>query len=392
MCMGLMMTVSCNDPIGPDGREKPDNPDNPGKELGEAIDLNAGSTETANCYVVNEGGYYCFNATVMGNGDGGLESNFPQKTTKITPAGAKLVWSETKGLFDDISYKDGKIYFSVDNKDGNAVIAATDEEGTILWSWNIWSTEKYETVDYDYAYKFKDGTIEAQGKWTIMDRNLGSFGNSMNDGDAAYGNYYQWGRKDPFSQYLDFDEANDVHHTTEGGKDDSPEIKNTIQYSIEHPMTFLAGYVHGDVTDNISWINEDKVNNLWGHDFEMTEWGAYGAGKKTIYDPCPVGWKVAPVRFYRYVWDNQVAEKYPDTLAPYVYDDGGIDLAGTFFPSSGFIYKEGGGFTYVGVGVNAWTCSSGWSGSYGAFRIQTNDPTNGYARSVGCPVRCMKMD
>lgn len=68
---------------------------------------------------------------------------------------------------------------------GNAAIAAKDAEGTILWSWHIWLTDKPK----DQAYN--------NGAGTMMDRNLGA--TSATPGDAgALGLLYQWGRKDPF--------------------------------------------------------------------------------------------------------------------------------------------------------------------------------------------------
>ena len=44
------------------------------------------------------------------------------------------------------------------------MIAAKDNDGTILWSWHIWVTDKPE----EYTYK------NSQGTYTLMDRNIGA--------------------------------------------------------------------------------------------------------------------------------------------------------------------------------------------------------------------------
>ena len=58
------------------------------------------------------------------------------------------------------------VYFTTPAEfvNGNVGIAAYDEAGEILWSWNIWAVEGY---DYD---------LEARtvGRYTVMDRNLGA--------------------------------------------------------------------------------------------------------------------------------------------------------------------------------------------------------------------------
>ena len=50
----------------------------------------------------------------------------------------------------------------------------------------------------------------------------------------------------------------------------------TVQLSIEHPTSFyVTRYAHGD------W-NGQPDPNLWGA----------VSGQKTVYDPCPAGWRV----------------------------------------------------------------------------------------------------
>ena len=88
-------------------------------------------------------------------------------------------------LVKNVSYSNGEITFRATDRKGNAVIAAKDAAGNILWSWHIWLTDQ----PVEHVYKNNAGTV--------MDRNLGA--TSATPGDiGALGLLYQWGRKDPF--------------------------------------------------------------------------------------------------------------------------------------------------------------------------------------------------
>ena len=116
----------------------PDNPgtnpgDNPGTGTGEGPDAasckDLGSSETANCYVVTSAGNYKFK-TVKGN-----------STTSVgTVASAEVLWETASGMIDKIGVSGNYITFATASsfKSGNALVAAKDASGKILWSWHIW--------------------------------------------------------------------------------------------------------------------------------------------------------------------------------------------------------------------------------------------------------------
>ena len=95
------------------------------------------SSGSANCFIVSESGLYKFK-TVKGNSNESVGS----------VAWASILWETfgtdtTPEMFDLISgfcYKDGYIAFKTAEtfKEGNAVVAAKDADGNILWSWHIW--------------------------------------------------------------------------------------------------------------------------------------------------------------------------------------------------------------------------------------------------------------
>ncbi|WP_147625832.1 hypothetical protein [Alistipes provencensis] len=107
-----------------------------------------------------------------------------------TAFGVRMVWNEQPGTGSGSNIRmvkaagrgrTGYILVLPGTMSGNAVVAATDAAGKILWSWHLWVTT--------YSPDTNQG-------W--MDRHLGAMANSKEAGSAAFGLLYQWGRKDPF--------------------------------------------------------------------------------------------------------------------------------------------------------------------------------------------------
>lgn len=102
--------------------------------------VNLSEDGTANCYIVQEPGLYKFKPT-KGN-----------SSQVIVPASVEVLWEtfgtdvapEAGALVRDVKYDGGLIYFSTpdDLVPGNAVIAAKNETGKILWSWHIWLVDE----------------------------------------------------------------------------------------------------------------------------------------------------------------------------------------------------------------------------------------------------------
>lgn len=87
---------------------------------------------------------------------------------------------------ESVEYDDweGNVYFTTPAEfvPGNALIAAYDAGGEVLWSWNIWAVENYDC----------DAEARQVGRYMMMDRNLGAMAGreAMNSSDkrvAAWG-------------------------------------------------------------------------------------------------------------------------------------------------------------------------------------------------------------
>lgn len=239
---------------------------------GICVDLSA--TETANCYIVSHAGKYKFR-TVKGNGLislGGIDC-------------AEIVWETDNTdspisenyIIRDVEYKDGYVYFSTPEvlNDGNALIAVYSGN-VVLWSWHIWCCEDYDPVLTSQKYKEFQGIYLSDR--TMMDRNLGAL--AANPGDElANGLMYQWGRKDPFMGGAFNSKQNNekMYSTHPADYVDNSSEEYDLLYSVKHPNTFICN-AKGSSGD---WLDEPD-NDLWT---DITE-------TKSIYDPCPAGWRV----------------------------------------------------------------------------------------------------
>ncbi len=215
-----------------------------------------------------------------------ISSMFRGDDMTVLPASADVVWQSKSGLIQYTELReDGKVSFYVGAdsddetkiKEGNAVIGAYDAGGTLMWSWHIWA------VNYDP----EASAVDFNGL-KMMDRNLGALANDNSTVEkilASYGLYYQWGRKDPFIGPSSYNAANGASAGMYNGGGSRVYMKTeassaetgTKDYAVRNPLTFIAG-VSGSEYD---WLWSAHSDDLWGD-------------TKTVDDPCPYGWRVAP--------------------------------------------------------------------------------------------------
>lgn len=239
---------------------------------------------TANCYIVNRSETsptYKFCAT-KGNGGGVTSINSAAtlwETNNYNGASVNAV------LNNDVTYAAGCISFSITGQQGNAVIAANDNSDNILWSWHIWLPKSWPV-----------GSAEMGNGVTSMDRNLGAMDASSK---YATGFLYQYGRKDPFVGPYHVGSYNTGFTTSpDGAITNEAKTDATIAWSIANPTVYID-------RRGVSW---DSANTA--------EW----TDAKSIYDPCPAGWKVPARTDYNSLsfnsWDGD-AWGYQETTSEY---------------------------------------------------------------------------
>ena len=351
-------------------------------DVASAMDLS--SLGSANCYIITESGLYKFKP-VKGNSNESVGS----------VASASILWEtfgtdtepELLDLISGVCYKDGYIAFQTADtfKEGNAVIAAKDVDGNILWSWHIWLTDQPQGQEY-----YNNAGV-------MMDRNLGA--TSATPGDVgALGLLYQWGRKDPFLGSSSISSTTLAKSTILWpSKVKSDSSTGTIEYATAHPTTFITLNLN-----NYDWYYTDS-----SYDTDNTRWTT-SKSLKSIYDPCPHGWRV-PDGGSRGVWDavyrygswfNNDYYVYDSTNKGYNFSGGfGSDLT-IWYPLSGWrkVYSDyisdTGSLDYVGESGVYWSASP--DNTVNAFCLRLNDDSN-YVdlyddtnRAVGGSVRCIQ--
>lgn len=334
-----------------------------------AIDLS--SKGTANCYIVTEPGLYTFDASTIGNGEFGLTNalnNSAYHTTDATinPESVELLWSDGRGSVGGISYDKNshRVNFVATGAAGNSVIAAKDADGKIVWSWHIWASDE---IPADHHY------VNTNGSFTVLDRNIGALrangGSSAAENRESIGTVYQWGRKDPFF-------ASQPENGNWKRFFNTKSTRFTTVESIQFPNHVATG--------SDDW-NRDGMTNLWS------------TSSKTVYDPCPVGYRVAvPEVFTGFTSTGD----YVDRLESINYSgsfDRGFELiydgSNTAWYPATYHLDYWGSINYGDSFAYTWTSSTNntFYYSYNDELVCYMNPGNGWESTDNTfTVRCMK--
>lgn len=294
---------------------------------------------------------------------------FGKKFSSKGDMGAILIWALPYNLTDNenieiINYEDiNKAGIQVRSKaglTGNAMIALT-LNGEIRWSWHLWVTDYNPGKDLQpqqlmtgpngveggKVYRYKN----LAGDHIFMDRNLGATSADKSKGKETHGMYYQWGKKDPMPGFAP------PNYIPQSLFDVPPEYrKNNLAYSIEHPDELIVSRMNGQ--DWYSYYSGEHNMDLWDP----------ADRKKTIYDPCPEGWRLP-------LWGKPLEDKEdkpwfkpspwyiaePENQFRRIEDYDGEAYESKvlgFFPGSGRI-QDNGELTPGNTTVLQWSASSG---------------------------------
>ena len=334
-------------------------PDEPIEPAGSATDLS--ETASANSYIVTRAGNYMFKA-VKGNSDESVG----------TVAKAEVLWEtdntatapEAGAVIATVDYAEGYVAFSTPEtlKPGNALIAVKDASDAVLWSWHIWIPAT-EVAVWD---------SEALCGAKMMDRNLGALVDTGAFGDVdplSIGLYYQWGRKDPFPGSVEFVKS-PAGAAVAGTAWTYHKELITTAYSVAHPTE----YASVPEVDAGVW-NADDPQDLWN-----TE-----DNKKTVYDPCPPGYRVP-------LYDKALP-LWAGSDEGFTYDGNRVSYGDFHFTVAGYIDCWSAGYTYANTRTHIW--ASKWYDAERAtcayFRLD-KDPkyyAQKYHKAKAGSVRCV---
>lgn len=326
---------------------------------------------------------------------------------------ASIYWQTTSGMVTVSNADCSNGFFTVTtsgSNTGNAVVCIKDKtNGNILWSWHIWVS----------AIDFKSLTNTTNFNYYIwMDRDLGA--TAVPDGTNTFGTtagmLYQWGRKDPFlpaitttgttptiynynemtnsytyvtSKYLLT--LNAIANDSYTNYSSSSDYGNLLKYSIQAPMLFFPNWA-GSTADAVA-----------GSSVGVHSWGGAAGDSKSVYDPCPAGWRVPS--FYNSAnpsspldpWSSLPSVPVINQNTEKAYCSFALNSNVNYYPDAGFRGATNGSLMVMGISGWYWssTIGSGKTNPYSlgftnnATYLGRTDGSDG-SRPNGYSVRCVK--
>ena len=342
--------------------------------------------------------------------------------------GTEIVWADAANLVHSPSIAhvggEGFLDFEVkasDIQSGNAVVAVK-RNGTTVWSWHLWFAPKdaldkikvtnHQNVDYYFTKEAlgwkptqwsgstydKPRTVKVKVVQTIKNGGVAQetvINITQNPGNVKKGatTLYQFGRKDAFPGVATSD-------LKAGGITENAGDNMTISNNIQNPDKF---YIYGSSL----WTNYGYYN-LWSADNTVT--GGYNQGNdnpvvKTVYDPCPVGFKMPANNAFTGFTTTGLNSTSQSEMNVDGTDDwqqwtnnfghnfwtNSSKTATINFPASGLRYNDGGSLGLVGNFGYYWSAVPNitFSGCGLYFLSGRVHPLNNYARTFGFAVRAV---
>lgn len=337
---------------------------------------------------------------------------------------AVLIWENVEDLIEESSVRvidtgspatgrpeDIYIEFNVPgtSHQGNAMIALRAGT-TIVWSWHIWCYSDKSTYATGARPRALTNAVATQNGYKLCPVNLGwcdlsdyfkerkGYIRVVQDGrtpgaaklvhqleyNVQFGAqpHYVWGRKDPIRGFQKLENTNHpFYYKGDYVESSNPYYNSTYNLCVENDKHSLGWFIQHPYVFSIADRNEwcsTTYQNLWNSSYL----GQSSPGievTKTIYDPCPVGYKVpSDVAFEDMIGNiDDVANqpKIPLNDEDYgnfwrYYDNGTpTDTSDDiYFPASGYrINKRGGGDPLGATDAGLW-----WVGGMGYYYTAHN--------------------
>lgn len=333
---------------------------------------------TANCYVVTKPGVYKFplvfgnaitngevNSAAFTNNGGTNSRDFVDRNNTIisTPFieqnielagydedkifGAEISNYDTEEVFagvgiiggEECKYMQVEIS-SVPSEGANGVISVVNGYRESLWSWHIWV--------WPHDLTPVEITNSTGVKYGIMPVNLATkldYGTVYGSGTSGYKNwFYQFGRPTPMLLPASY--------------------SSTSRHEIGRFAINGAAYYCDSFVEPYTFFKED-TNGNWFKDYPSQSYNMWDAActakgnsdndvVKTVYDPCPVGWKMPNGNVFTGFSIDNVVGSFSNGWKFKRYSG---DTKGVFFPAAGRITSAG-SVSLVGSNVGVWLSSA----------------------------------
>ena len=364
------------------------------------------SQTTANCYVVSQPGSYKF-PLVYGNAikkgaansaaytkvagdyshdfvnhlDAVITSPYIEDHANCSAAGVELSMADTDSIFADLTLVEGGscryIQFKVNSvpaTGANGVISVKNSSGTVMWSWHIWVwPDDLTPVTI---------TNKTNIRYNILPVNLATKKDASTSG-KMYNWFYQWGRPTPMLPPKSYNSTTKA--TNYGVKTFavSSGVASTYGAGIQNPQMFYK-----NSSSPYNWFGSTSYYNLW--DAKCTSTGnSDNTVVKTVYDPCPVGFKMPNGNTFTYFSKPNAVGSFNNG---WYFRRNSSDTTGVFFPASGYRRNLNGSLLDVGSIGYVWLSSARSTLNAGCMYFVSNsaDMQYGVYRAQGCSVRPVK--
>lgn len=274
-----------------------------------ALDIEGNS----NCYIISYPGTYTFDVSFPGNGQLPFNTTYdalglPESGkffTEATASNYEVDWLWASGAsFDAAGGVDGVVTVGMNAElgvlevkpqgsselNGNLVVALHRKNSTeIIWTWHIWFCRP---VVQNYNFPNTRPTIPINNEnWYMFDRNLGAETNELGE-VTSYGLYYQLGRHVPF--------ITPTKNGTWPSNAQTTYVNSYFGQSWGVGSMTLANVYSKPMTMNYgSTIGTSSGSNVYTYAWSTSDQPATD-NSKTIFDPCPLGYKLPITR----EWDS----------------------------------------------------------------------------------------
>lgn len=309
------------------------------------------NTPTANCFVVNPNSGTVtvpiknVNIFWRRGGDGSIAKSMALAGRTGAPTAADYDYEATDSLIVDNNYTAEVVWSSVqkastitiNNKTvdgfsvsgltstGNVIVGVRKNSSTTyLWSWHLWVTNA----------DLNANTVTLPTGQIAMDRNLGATTSTVG-ATTTLGLVYQWGRKDPIpgSTSLTSFSAATVYRKTSGTKTGITSAgtnNGTLIKLVSFPDYIFTTDKNNDVVQS-GYLSQGYGYNRWGGATSTTD-ATPKKNQKSLYDPCPDGWRVP----YGTAWAG--FDYYNGTVKLIWSGNYGSTYSGSYFPTTGGNY------------------------------------------------------
>ncbi len=171
------------------------------------------------------------------------------------------------------------------------------KDGKALWSWTFWNVAADGTsIDPVTIGGYQFAPMDIGQPTTDFEKWSANMNGTKPDVPYRFTHFYQWGRPTP------------VFWTSYWSAANTPQVVGRISFAdaITNPGNLITNLGAADKDNWIDWCTDADVD-FWGTNDQKKE------GAKTIYDPCPKGWRIASVPALNALVNNKATATYNET-------------------------------------------------------------------------------